>query len=176
VTVHHKALRTILVLLVGLLEGCSVAAPYETPMLAEPSQVSPETAPLPHAASKARADQGVTGVWHGTSTASCPFFVLPGRCAAVQKITLTIFQRGSEITGFYRCATGSVVCLNINETGVIKAARLDGRRLSFRVMMRDGSSCFFTTVPAGEEMRGGYSCYQGGGLLEQGRWDVRRSY
>lgn len=175
-TIRHKALRAVLVLLAAIFAGCSAAPPPEAPILSAPSPVSSETAAPQHRESKPDADRGVTGVWHGTSTAFCPFFVLPGRCAAVQNIKFTMFQRGSKITGFYRCATGTAVCLNLNETGVIKSGKITGPRIFFRVMMPDGSSCIFTAVPAGERMRGGYSCYQGGGLLEQGKWDASRSY
>ena len=37
----------------------------------------------------------VTGVWHGRTIADCPMVTTynPGRCAAMQLITLTMFQK-----------------------------------------------------------------------------------
>jgi hypothetical protein len=42
--------------------------------------------------------------------------------------------------------------------------------------MPDGSSCLFNGAPtAANQIKGSYSCYQGGGLAEQGRFDVSRN-
>jgi hypothetical protein len=56
------------------------------------------------------------------------------------------------------------------------AIDINGRRLWLRVMLRDGSSCLFTSRLARSRLGGGYECLQGAGLIEQGSWWVERSY
>jgi hypothetical protein len=174
-TSHYEALGAFVILLIAI-QGCSVAALSPEGPSQPSSEVSSQTPPRPRAAPSKQS--GVSGVWEGTSTVTCEALItLPGRCGAVENITFTMLQRDSDVTGFYKCATGNMVCLNVNETGVIRGGTVSGGgRLSFRVMLPDGSSCFFTAMSSPEEMAGGYSCYQGGGLLEQGRWHVQRSY
>ena len=124
-----------------------------------------------------RADRGVSGVWQGISVSNCigqPSD--PGRCAAMQSITLTMFQQGAEVTGFYKCAYGTQVCRHLNETGVIRNGKVNGTLLMMRVMHEDGSMCFFTGRPAGNRFNGGYECLQGGGIIEQGRFQTLRTY
>jgi hypothetical protein len=84
------------------------------------------------------AARGVTGVWEGMSQ---------GPRAAMRYITLTMVQQGNDVTGYYRCAYGTQLCRNMEETGVIKDGKMIGRRLMMRVMLRDGSTCYFTGVP-----------------------------
>jgi len=121
---------------------------------------------------------GVTGVWEGTSISDCGFISTDDtqRCAAMQNITLTMFQQGDRVTGRYRCAYGNRVCRNMDEEGVIRNGSMNGRRLWMRVMLEDGSMCAFTAMPQADVMEGGYSCYQGGGLLERGVFRTERSY
>jgi hypothetical protein len=120
---------------------------------------------------------GVTGVWEGTTVARClPGMPDPGRCNAWQDITLTMFQDGERVTGFYKCAYGSQVCRNLDEHGVIRNGTMRSGRLMMRVMLPDGSMCFFTGIPHNDQLSGGYSCLQGGGLLEEGRFRTQRSY
>jgi hypothetical protein len=123
------------------------------------------------------ADRGVSGVWQGISVSSCigePSD--PGRCLAMQRITLTMFQQGAEVTGFYKCAYGTQVCRHLNESGVIHNGTMNHTRLMMRVMHEDGSMCFFTGRPAGDRLDGGYECLQGGGIIEQGTFQTRRTY
>jgi hypothetical protein len=40
----------------------------------------------------------------------------------------------------------------------------------------DLSNCYYNgMIMSPDSIRGGYSCYQGGGLLEEGNWDVQRA-
>jgi hypothetical protein len=100
----------------------------------------------------------------------------PGRCSAMQNITLTMFQTGAAVTGFYACAYGNQVCRHLNETGVIRRGSVTRTRLTLRVMHEDGSMCFFTGWPKDGRFDGGYECLQGGGIIEQGTFKTRRTY
>lgn len=121
---------------------------------------------------------GVTGVWEGVSSADCLFEAVdgPGRCHATQKIKLTMVQDGDAVSGFYQCAYGNQVCRNMDESGVIRNGEMQGRRLMMRVMLGDGSMCFFTGMPVNEVIEGRYSCLQGGGIVERGAFKTERNY
>jgi hypothetical protein len=118
------------------------------------------------------------GVWEGKSTEWCnPMFTEVGRCNAVVNITLTMFQKGSKITGYYRCATGNTICRNNNDGGVISSGSVIDNHLLLRVSMsEDRSSCIYNGHITDSTVRGGYHCYQGGGLVDQGMWRAGRSY
>jgi hypothetical protein len=122
-------------------------------------------------------DHGITGVWEGTSVADCSGVRIAdmGRCEAMQNITFTMFQEGGDVSGYYRCAFGTQECRNLAETGVIKNGIMEGRRLMMRVMLDDGSMCYFTGIPAGDRLDGRYSCMNSG-LYEAGRFRTQRSY
>jgi len=52
---------------------------------------------------------------------------------------------------------------------------VSGRNVTLRVMLPgDLSSCLYNGLDSSTEIRGGYRCYQGGGLVEVGQWRVRR--
>lgn len=120
------------------------------------------------------------GVWEGTSVADCFGAGLvateSGRCSSMQNITLTMFQDGATVTGFYRCAFGTQNCRNLDDKGVIKNAHIFGRRLTMRVMLEDGSMCFFSGMSRDSHLIGGYMCLQGAGIVEEGRFTTQRSY
>jgi hypothetical protein len=80
------------------------------------------------------------------------------------------------MTGSYRCAYVNSTCLGQNDRGKIVDATLDGKRLTARVAMPDGTSCLYTGLIAGNKVNGGYSCYAGGALIETGTWRGQRSY
>lgn len=117
----------------------------------------------------------LTGVWQGKSSAGCARTSDRTRCGAVNDITFTLVQRGSKVTGSYKCAYGNMNCRNMNETGRIADGKMGNTLLTMRVMMSDGSSCKFSGQPSGERIRGGYSCLNGGAKGEQGIWEARRS-
>lgn len=159
--------------LLALLSGCftsagpnhayphSLAAPAALPAAAKPDPQSP-----------------ITGLWQGMSSADCLVDAgeEAGRCHAMQKITLSMVQQGDSITGLYHCAYGDQVCRNLNTEGVIRDGKMIGRRLQIRVMLGDGSMCFFTAIPHDGVMDGRYSCLQGGGLIERGAFRTVRVY
>ncbi len=121
-----------------------------------------------------------SGVWDGQSVASCTSFnplSFNTRCNAINKITLTMVQENAKITGFYKCAIGNIDCRNQNDSGTIAAGSMNHGHLALRVGMPDGSSCLFNGLPAAaNQIKGNYTCYQGGGLAEQGRFEIGRNY
>jgi hypothetical protein len=119
----------------------------------------------------------ITGVWRGRSFADCPMVTIdnPGRCGAMQYITLTMFQDGPRISGSYRCAYGNENCRDIAETGVIRNGQMIARLLRIYVMLEDGSTCRFTGIPQNGVLEGRYQCHWGG-PVERGEFHVELSY
>lgn len=179
----------------ALLQGCAAGAPQyveASPALAPAETAAAQSAggqgagaravatagEEPAAGAGGKAAYGVTGVWQGQSWANCNLLMMADetRCGAVNPITFTLLQKQAEVGGYYKCAFGNMNCLNMNETGRVATGNLGPNMLSMRVMMPDGSDCMFNGHPAGDAMEGSYLCMQGGGLIEQGLWRVRRSY
>jgi hypothetical protein len=118
----------------------------------------------------------ITGVWQGTTLASCPQS-LPSRCNAQQNVTITLLQgNDSKFTGKYKCSYGNMDCYHMNDQGKVIDVATIGKRMNIRVLMPDGTSCIFTGLDENQSVNGGYSCYQGGSQIEQGVWRARRSY
>ena len=71
-----------------------------------------------------------------------------------------------------------MVCRDSNTTGTIADGTVHESGVGLRVMMPDGSSCLFNGRPAGnnQKLSGTYFCMQGGGYIEQGRFQVERNY
>ncbi len=160
-----------------MLCGCAAGEP---PQYA-PSRAEPAAQAAPAAdATAAHEQQGYTGLWAGTSISGCmPLQPDPGRCNAIVKITLQMFQQGSALTGHYTCATGTMVCRDSNSSGTIADGKVREGNVGMRVMMPDGSSCLFNGRPSQDKqnkLTGTYFCMQGGGYIEQGRFQVERSY
>ena len=135
----------------------------------------------PAAEAGAAGEPGFTGLWEGTSTGTCmPLQPDMTRCNAVVKITLQMFQQGSTLTGHYTCAPGNMVCRDSNTNGTIADGKVRDGSAGMRVMMPDGSSCLFNGRPSRNnsqsKLTGSYFCMQGGGYIEQGRFQVERSY
>jgi len=165
----------------ALVAGCATAEP---PQYAPFGAAPPEASSASSANSSAASEQGYTGLWDGTSRASClPFQPDITRCNAVQKITLRMFQEGSRITGQYTCATGNMDCRDTNTTGTIADGQVRDGGAALRVMLPDGSSCLFNGRPSPGNMpapavklTGTYLCMQGGGFIERGSFQVERAY
>ena len=99
-----------------------------------------------------------------------------GRCNAVERISFSLFQDGSKLTGVYRCSPGTMVCQNMNDGGQVVASTMEGSLGRIRVELPDGSTCMFNGNFQTESVVGGFGCYQGGGLLEQGSWKATRLF
>jgi hypothetical protein len=122
---------------------------------------------------------GFTGLWTGTiRVIPCLSLKDRSRCNAINNVTFTFLQDESKITGHYTCAIGTQICRNGNadSNGKIVSGRVNGQNIFFTVIVpADVSSCRYSgnsTSPG--HLRGGYNCYEGGGLVEQGSFDVTR--
>ena len=185
----HRLIAVMLALAIG---GCasgggSYQSGYQSGVASPPS--SQASAP---AAAAAASDSGggnqprggpndATGLWQGTSRAGCQSLNPMGfntRCSAINNIQLTLIQEGSKISGFYKCSTGNQDCRNQNDSGTVGSGDMRSNgRVAMRIAMPDGSSCIFNgLMAAANQMKGSYSCYQGGGLAEQGSFQVSRNY
>jgi len=182
----REALVITVVLLCGTVGGCGSRTPESVSMSSieqsreNPSEAAPETqqftapsAKVTITAVKANESKAV-GVWTGTTVANCAMSPRD-RCNAEQRVTITLIQ-DSKLTGYYRCAYGTLNCLHMNETGKVVDARLNESRVTIRVAMPDGTSCLYSGLIKNDAARGGYSCYAGGATIEQGSWQAQRSY
>ena len=164
----------LLVLACAGLGGCASGRAGEVGYVAPPTAI-PENA---NASANPGASKvgAVVGKWEGVTLANCSTSEA-NRCNAEQKISLTMIEGDNGLTGYYRCAYGTINCYNMNETGKIVKGSLNGAQMTARVAMPDGTSCIFTgrTVNA-NAVTGGYSCYGGGALIESGSWQGRRTY
>lgn len=88
-----------------------------------------------------------------------------------------MIQDGTHVSGFYNCAYGNRMCLNLDRNGRIRNGFVENERLMIRVMLEGGLTCFFNGMflPA-ERLSGNYLCLEGGGLVETGHFYVQRSY
>lgn len=119
----------------------------------------------------------ILGVWQGTTLAGCTLSLLPDRCNAQQKVSITVIEGADgKPTGSYKCAYGTQNCFHMNETGKVADATITGERVTIRVIMPDGLSYIFTGRVTDDSVNGGYTCYSGGALLERGTWLARRTY
>ncbi|MBV8356424.1 MAG: hypothetical protein JO189_00600 [Deltaproteobacteria bacterium] len=163
-------------LITALIFGC--ASGGSDTYSSTPADHSTATAPGAQAASSADAESGFAGVWQGTTLASCAAFAhLPSRCDAEQAVTITLLQSpDGKFTGRYTCAYGNMDCYHENTTGKVIDVTVTGARMNIRVLMPDATSCIYTGINMNQAINGGYTCYQGGGLIEEGSWRAHRSY
>ena len=161
-----------LAVVMALASGCATLNEPKVRVAALPGGYS---ASSPDQADSATS-RNVSGVWEGTGLTDCTALQFANRCNAVVNVTLTMLQEQERVTGFYRCATGTVMCRQLLETGVIKAGSMTGRLLRFRVMLDDGESCIFQATPQPDRIVGAYICLNGTAIMEQGRWDLERAY
>jgi hypothetical protein len=118
------------------------------------------------------------GIWKGTTTAYCGDLRFQGRCNAQQKVTMTFREQGDKTTGDYKCAYGNHDCHPGAETGKIVDGSLNGSQLFVRATMSDPDQlmCIYNGQIANDHIVGGYECLAGGALMEEGSWNMQRSY
>jgi hypothetical protein len=138
-----------------------------------------EAASPPSAAGAAPAatnpDEKSVGIWTGTTLASCSASLLPDRCNAQQKVTITLLQGvDGKLKGSYTCAYGNQNCFHQQETGKVMSATINGSSLMIRVMIPDGTSYIFSGRTSGDRVDGGYTASSGGAPLERGVWRARK--
>jgi hypothetical protein len=121
----------------------------------------------------------VAGYWSGMTRVTPPCGFSSGRCNAVNKITFSLRQKGKRLKGKYTCAYGTLNCRNgdADNTGKVVSGRVSGNQLRLSVVLpADVSNCYYNgMLTSPTTIHGGYSCYQGGALLEEGVWDVTQA-
>lgn len=117
----------------------------------------------------------ITGHWDGISVAYCSTR-LWSTCDGVDDISFTLFQNGLSATGAYYRVPENRASPHFIRNGAIHFARMHGNQVSLRVSLPNGSSCIFLGLFKSDTARGGYFCYQGGGLVGEGVWRARRTY
>ncbi len=119
----------------------------------------------------------IVGVWEGTTLASCSAMLPADRCNAQQRVKLTVIEDDKgKLGGFYKCSFGTEDCYNMNETGKVISADINGSLVTMQVMMHDGTACTFRGRPFNNKVDGSYECTTGGAVFERGRWVAQRTY
>ena len=120
---------------------------------------------------------GGVDIWTGTTRVT-PCFFSTARCNAVNNVTFSFAPKGDEIKGRFTCAYGTLNCRNggADNTGKIVSGRVSGNLIRFSVIVpADVSNCYYNgRLTSSTTIHGGYACYQGGGLLEQGVFDLTK--
>jgi hypothetical protein len=115
--------------------------------------------PGPSVSSESLGQHDLAGVRTGTSITGCTPLRMngPWRCGARADIMLRFIREDTAaMTGIYASDNGRDGDA-FQETGrVVEVPESGSARLWFRVMMRDHSSCLFTSNLQGEEMGGSY--------------------
>jgi hypothetical protein len=121
----------------------------------------------------------VAEYWFGTTRVIPCVFSPSDRCNAVNNITLTLTHQGDRIKGKYTCAYGNLICRNggADDTGNVVSGQISGNEIQLSVIIpADVSTCYYNgRLTSPTTIHGRYSCYQGGGLLEQGIWNVMQA-
>src|ERR1700674_4333726 len=160
----HEALSLILILALAPVQACGVVAPTNS---------------SPPLSSNSPGKYDFSGVWTGTSITGCSPLRMygPWRCGARADLILTFIEEDSAaITGIYTSDRGRGGDA-FHETGrIVEAPESSSARLWLRVIMRDHSTCLFTSNLRRKEMAGSYLCFREGISFERGRWAVRRIY
>lgn len=136
-------------------------------------------APPPAAAVAGAPGVNLSGVWRGQSILiPCGWAAhSESICNAMNVITFTLTQSGSEVSGRYACFFGNYICRHdgVDDAGYIASGHVDGHHLLMRVMIpADVSSCMFYGIFSAKRISGRYSCYEGGSIVEEGDWRVAR--
>ena len=137
------------------------------------SQVRAAPAPKP--------DLDISGLWEGTTkiTPCGPMADAESVCNAVNRILLSLDGSSSRIRGTYRCDYGNYICRDngIARSGYVADGSISGSRVELRIMIpADVSSCMYFGSFSPDRAAGRYTCFTGGGVVEQGVWQLIRLY
>ncbi len=115
-------------------------------------------------------------MWTGTTRVTpCDLAVV--RCNAVNNVSFTLTQYGSQLTGIYACAAGDASCRHggAADSGRITAGSVSGNRINLAVKVpADTSDCYYNGTTSEAQANGVYVCYHDGRMIEQGVWALAR--
>lgn len=119
----------------------------------------------------------VGGLWTGTTRVMpCDFAVV--RCNAVNNVSFSLTQFGSQLVGNYACAAGNMACRHggAANAGRIAAGSISGNQINLAVKVpSDLSDCYYNgKATSSAQADGVYVCYKGGRMIEEGVWNVTR--
>jgi hypothetical protein len=120
----------------------------------------------------------IAGFWIGATRTSCQSVagMEPGRCGAVNRVTFAVEQNKEKLSGIYTCQFGNYVCRNLMESGNIVGGQITGRRVTLRVAFPDdGSSCIYSGMLNDGAIDGGFTCMQGGALVDEGYLHLKKA-
>jgi len=169
---------SVLLVCAAMMGACSAGSSSQSYPTQQANNVANQ-GPAARESSPGLKDQAdIAGLWQGTTLAYCaanmPF---PDRCNAQQNVTITLLQGADlKLTGKYTCSYLNMDCFHANSSGKVIGVTTHGKLMSIRVLMPDATSCIFVGRNVNQNINGGYTCYGGGGLIEQGSWRARRSY
>jgi len=117
------------------------------------------------------------GLWTGEMRVT-PCELASVRCDAVNNVTFTLTQYGSQITGSYSCTAGTMSCRygGADDSGKIMAGSVSGNQINLAVRLpADLSDCYYSgTATSPAQANGVYVCYRGGRMIEEGIWSMAR--
>jgi hypothetical protein len=90
---------------------------------------------------------------------------------------LQLTQQNNRLKGNYTCAFGTMICRHggADNTGSVVSGRISENQIRLSVMIpADVSHCYYSGVISATTMHGTYMCFNGGDLVEEGTWDVKR--
>jgi hypothetical protein len=135
------------------------------------------TPPPPAVPAPAIATSDVGGLWTGTTRVT-PCELAGERCNAVNNVTFTLTQYGSQLTGSYACAAGNADCRlgGAGNAGKIMSGSVSGNRINVAVKLPvDKSDCYYNgAATSSAQANGIYVCYRDGRMIEEGVWSLAR--
>jgi len=135
------------------------------------------TSPPPPAQPNEIATAAVGGLWTGTMQVS-PCELAAVRCNAVNNVTFTLTQYGSQVVGDYTCTAGNTSCRHggADDSGKVTSGSVSGNQINLLVKVpADVSECFYNGATSSSAQASGvYVCYSEGRMIEEGVWNVAR--
>jgi hypothetical protein len=120
----------------------------------------------------------ISGDWQGITRVLACQTQGSGRCEAVNRVRFSLIQSGAHIRGEYRCAYGNFECRHggTDTDGYVQWGDIRGSEVRLDVLLpSDLSSCLYNGNVTAREIVGTYQCYEGGGIIEQGTWQMVRT-
>jgi hypothetical protein len=119
----------------------------------------------------------VGGDWQGITRVRAYQTQYSGRCSASNIVKFSPVQQGSRISGKYSCFHSNFECRygGADSEGYVQWGDINGSAVRIDVLLpSDLSSCLYIGHVPADRIAGTYRCYEGGGVMEQGIWQMAR--